>query len=121
MAACVVIYLEDFRAVESAHQPVIPFALSPLGKRHLDLNRIGGRWLRATVLKVKVECLEDGAASRTEVPKAELQRVEHRGLAAVVLADQDRNRLQLEVEVLDAAEIPDSDFGDGHGILGDVG
>ena len=24
-------------------------------------------------------------------------------------------------EVLDAAEIPDSDFGDGHGVLGDVG
>ena len=79
--------LEHSETSQSPHQVVVPWFVGAVRERHLDLDRVGGRRLGSAVGQVVIQRFENDTAPWTEIPETELQRVEDRGLAAVVLSD----------------------------------
>ncbi|MDE2973514.1 MAG: hypothetical protein OXU64_02160 [Gemmatimonadota bacterium] len=113
MPPSVVVNLEHFGTVQSPNKVVVPFLAGPLRESDLDLDGVRRRRLGVDIGQMEVQC-PDGLAPGTEFPKAQLQGIENRRLPAVVLADQNRDPTQLEVEASDSAKVPDANFFDRH-------
>lgn len=116
MVASLLIDLEHARAIQPSDQSVVPLIFGPIREFDLDLDRVRRRGLGLVVVQMMVQCGEHCAAAGAEVPKAELQRVENRGLPGVVLPDQDGDRPQPQVEVTDPTEVPDPDCANTHAL-----
>ena len=114
VAALIVVHLKNVVTIEAANEPVVPLTLRLLGKRDLDPDRIRGRGLGLGIRQVEIERIEDDPPARTQIPEAEPQCVEHRGLARIVLADQYRHLVQIEIKPSDPAKILYVESGDLH-------
>ena len=102
MVSALVIHLENLRTVEPRHQLVVPFfiRIGFVGEGDVDPDRVGSRGLGRVVGQVEVQCFEHDAPTVPEILEASLQSVQHRGLPAVVLSDEDRDSAEVETEAL---------------------
>ena len=117
VAALVVVHLKNVVTIEATNERIVPLTLRSLGERDFDPDRLCGRGFGLCIRQVEIESIEDDPPARTQIPEAEPQGVEHRGLTRIVLADQYGDFVQIEIQPPDATKVLYVECGDSHDAL----
>jgi hypothetical protein len=109
VATSILVHLENFLPIEMTDEISSPVANLVLAKCKLDPDGFGTRWVRDSILEMKIVGIENNPTSRPNVAQTDLERLKHGCLARVVFSDKYGRLVEFQIEMLDAAEVLNQD------------